>query len=211
MELMNKNILLGVLAAGTLAAFSLVKPVSANEGTAMLRGATGTSGACYVASVFHDGQYKVLATCRDLKIALSPEKNKYVLWIANEKDETLKLGEIVSGKFYGAIDRKFVRLFVTVESSAYNNKPSEDVILTGNLTSIDFGAGVAPEQMIATPTPTPSKVVKETVTKAQDVTTGQTSSLGSAVGTVFKIVLLGFGVLLLIVGVFSFLSRRRSL
>ena len=205
--LMNKNVLLGVLAASALAVFISVKPVSANEGTALLKGA-GTTGACFATSVFQDGLYKVLATCRDLKIALSPELNKYVLWMTTDKGDVRKLGEIVSGKFFGSIDQKFVNLFVTVESDSYVSKPSQNVVLTGNLTPIDFGAGIAPEQTITTPTPTPTE---EVTSNPANASTNAPSSLGSAVGTIFKIVLLGFGVLLLIVGVFSFLSRRRSL
>lgn len=206
---MNKNLVFGALAATTLAAFSLAKPVSANEGVAMLKG-NGTAGACFVASVFHEGQYKILATCRDLKIALSPEKNKYVLWSITEKGDVRRLGEIVSGKMFSAIDEKFVKMEVTVESDGNPGKPSDDVLLTGDVMPIDFGAGVAPEKAITTPTPTQVKNT-DVVDQTTEAIPSKPSSLGNAVGTVFKIVLLGFGILLLIVGVFSFLSRRRSL
>ncbi len=208
---MKKNVVLGVLAGGILASFSLAKPIFANEGVTMLKGA-GTSGACFISSVYHEGMYKMLGTCRDLKIALSPEKNKYVLWSVNDKNETRWLGEIVSGKLFTSIDEKFVKLQVTVESNGNPGKPSEEILLAGDVMPIDFGAGVTPERPIITPTPTQSKqsAVKN-VDESTEAVPSKPSSLGSAVGTVFKIVLLGFGVLLLVVGVFSFLSRRRSL
>lgn len=207
---MNKNVVSGVLAASVLAAFSLAKPVSANEGVTMLKG-SGTSGACFVSSVFHEGMYKMLGTCRDLKMALSPEKNRYVIWAINDKGETRRLGEIVNGKLFTAIDQKFIKLQVTVESDSNPQKPSEDVLLTGDVMPIDFGAGVSPERAIATPTPTQSRQQVIITDDSTEAVPSKPSSLGAAVGTIFKIVLLGFGVLLLIVGVFSFLSRRRSL
>lgn len=208
---MNKNVLFGVLAASTLAAFSLVKTVSANEGVVMLKGA-GTGGACFVASVFYDGAYKILATCRDLKVALTPEKTKYVLWSVNEKNETKRVGMIENGKLSGSISEKFVQMQLTLETTSSPNKPSTDLMLVGNLMPIDFGAGVTPEKEIITPTPTKAKVVVPTTTeKDTDGSVSKPSSLGAAVGTIFKIVLFGFGILLVVVGVFSFLSRRRSL
>jgi hypothetical protein len=207
---MNKNVLLGVLAAGTLAAFSLAKPVSANEGVSMLK-SSGSGGACFVSSVFIDGSYKILGTCRDLKMALSPEKNKYVMWSINDKGDLRRLGEVANGKIFTSTDQKFVKLQVTVETDSSPMKPSEDVLLTGDLMAIDFGAGVTPERAIATPTPTQIRQAEVTTDQTTEAIPGKPSSLGNAVGTVFKIVLLGFGVLLLVVGVFSFLSRRRSL
>ena len=184
--------------------------IRANEGLVDLRGA-GSSGACFASSIFIDGAYKILATCRDLKIALTPERNKYVLWMEDDQLKQRRLGEIVSGKFFGQVDQKFPRLFVTAERDPYTNKASEEVLLTGNVREIDFGAGVAPVKAIITPTPTPQKeVVATKVAENQDIVVKE-GGLGGTVSTVFKIVLLGFGALLLIVGITSFMSRRRSL
>ncbi len=192
--------------------FFFPKHASANEGVVNLRG-TGTSGACYAASVFIDGTYKILMTCRELKIALSPEKNRYVAWVEDDGGKQKRLGEIVNGKLSSITDVKFVRIFVTVETDNYGNTPSTDVLLTGFAEPINFGAGIA-SAPIVTPTPTPSKVnevTKSTVPGTTTTTTQGQSGLGSALSTIFKIALLGFGVLLLVVGVFSFISRRRSL
>jgi len=185
----------------------LPRVARANEGLVDLRG-SGTSGACFASSIYMDGVYKVMATCRDLKIALTPEKNKYVLWMEDETGKQRRLGEIVSGKLNSQIDQKFVRMFVTVEKDGSTYKPSEDVLLTGTMREIDFGAGVVPVTAIVTPTPTPLK--QEVVVQNTDVVAEQ-GSLGGTVASVFKIVLLGFGALLVVVGVTSFLSRRRSL
>lgn len=182
----------------------------ANEGVLNLRG-TGSSGACYAASVFIDGTYKILMTCRELKIALSPEKNRYVAWVEDDAGSQKRLGEIVNGKLQTATDLKFIRIFVTVETESFGNSPSGDVLLTGFVEPINFGPGIA-STPILTPTPTPTeRVSAPTKITQKNGTTTSENGLGKALGTIFRIALLGFGVLLVIVGVFSFISRRRSL
>lgn len=211
---MNKRVLASVILSGVVGAFVLASPAKANEGVVNLRSAGG-NGACYASSVFIDGNYKILATCRDLKTALTPEKNRYVAWVEDENGKQKSLGEIQNGKLSTITGDKFIKMFVTAETDGYGNKPSEDVLLTGGVQAIDFGPGVVSAPII-TPTPTPAKVTVTTVkNNGTAVTTDETatsqSGIGSAIGTILKIALLGFGVLLLVVGVFSFLSRRRSL
>lgn len=208
---MKKTIFGGIISAILFGiVFFFPKTASANEGIVNLRG-TGTSGSCFAASVFIDGTYKILMTCRELKTALSPEKNRYVAWVEDDGAKQKRLGEIVNGKLSSITDVKFVRIFVTVESDGYGNEPSEDVLLTGFTEAINFGAGVV-SAPILTPTPTPTAETRTTApTQSTTKTTTGQSGLGSALSTIFKIALLGFGVLLLVVGVFSFISRRRSL
>ena len=195
-------------------AFLFKSGALANEGVINLRGNSG--GSCYAASIYMDGAYRILMTCRELKIALTPERTKYVAWVVGEDDKQKRLGEIVNGKMSVMTDVKIKQIFITSEDDSYGNKPTGEVLLSGSVEPIDFGKGI----IIVTPTPTPTQISatatpkltttpKATVTKAS--TTGQTSSLGSALSTVFKIALFGFGLLLVIVGIFSFLQRRRSL
>lgn len=206
-----KKFLFGSLVSTLLFVIVLFFPkgASANEGIINLRGA-GTFGSCFAASVFVDGTYKILMTCRDLRIALTSEKNIYVAWVEDDAAKQKRLGEIVNGKMSTLTDIKFVRIFITAETSGYGNKPSEDVLLTGFVEPINFGPGIA-STPILTPTPIPSRSETVLTPKVTKTTEPGNSGLGSALSTVFKIALLGFGVLLLVVGVFSFLSRRRSL
>ncbi len=182
----------------------------ANEGVLNLR---GSGASCYAASVYVDGAYRILMTCRELKIALTPERTKYVAWVVGEDDKQKRLGEIVNGKMSVMTDVKIKQIFITSEDDSYGNKPTGEVLLSAGVEPIDFGKGV----ILTTPTPTPTQVPvtttpKATATpKATTSTTGSSSGLGSALSTVFKIALFGFGLLLVIVGVFSFLQRRRSL
>jgi len=200
--------------------------VMANEGVINLRG-TGRM-ACYASSIYIDGNYRVTMTCRELITAISPEKNRYIVWYEDTAGKVRSASEIQNGKMTTIIRDKFVRLFVTTEENDYPVKPSTDVILNGYVAPIDFGGDSAGGGVIlstitpivsvtteVTPTPTKEKVtptakVTTVVTPKATGTTSQ-SGLGSALSTIFKVALFGFGLLLVVVGVFSFLQRRRSL
>ena len=206
-----KRLILGIL--GVIFAFLVVsKPAYANEGVLNLRGIG--AGRCYGVSVYIDGTYKMLLTCRELITALSPEKNRYVAWVEGEDGKQKRLGEIVNGKLSTITDIKFTKVFVTSENDGYGNKPLGDMILTATIEPIDFGK-VIPTPAIITPTPTQanSKVTSKTTVTPKPTASSEpsTSGLGSALSTIFKIALFGFGLLLVVVGVFSFLQRRRSL
>jgi len=210
-----KKLNLGLVVLGLLGFLTFPKVSLANEGVVLMRGA-GVSGACFATSVFVDGTYRVLATCRDLRIALSPEQNRYVVWLNDESGKTRRLGEIVNGKLSTATDVKFTELFVTAETDGYGNKPSDSILLSGPVQAINFATGeIKPgENVIVAPTPTLKKDTKVTPTttevkEASEVSAGQ--GIGGALSTVLKIALFGFGALLLIVGVFSFISRKRAL
>jgi len=203
----------GLLFSVLLGSVALARPVMANEGVVFMGGA-GVSGACFAASVFVDGTYRVLTTCRDLKTALSPEQNRYVVWLNDETGKTRRLGEIVNGKLVANTSTKFTALFVTAETDGYGNKPSDSILLSGPVQAINFVTGeMKPgENIIVAPTPTPKNNVKVTPTvTAVDSTETPNKGIGGALSTVFKIALFGFGALLLIVGVFSFISRKRAL
>lgn len=210
-----KKIFLGLSTLLLLGILAFPKTISANEGIILMRGA-GVSGSCFGTSVFIDGTYRVLATCRDLKTALSPEQNRYVIWLTEEDGKVRRLGEIDNGKLLTATDVKFTELFITAESDGYGNKPSQSVLLSGVVQPINFVTGEMDTKVTITiaPTPTPTKTnTKVTQTTVQGDVTVKTSNqgIGGALSTVLKIALFGFGALLLIVGVFSFISRKRAL
>ena len=212
---MNKKLFSGFLSAVVLGGLVSTASVWANEGTVLMKG-DGVSGACFATSVYVDGTYRVLATCRDLKSALSPEQNRYVVWLTQEDGKPRRLGEIENGKLATATDVKFTDLFVTAESDSYGNKPSENVLLSGKIQPINFGSGVANTEITSTPTPTPKKNVtaEPTETAGEEAVVEEKAAskgIAGALSTVLKIALFGFGTLILVVGVFSFISRKRSL
>lgn len=206
-----------------LGLFVFVKSSWANEGVVNLRGNGRT--ACFASSIFMDGVYRVMMTCRELVTAISAEQNRYIVWYEDVTGKVKNVGEVVNGKMSTIIYPRFVKLFVTTEENDYPLKPSSNVIVNGLVQPIDFGGGsglvlttITPTaEFTPTVTPTPTKIVTPTPTAkitaviTPKATTTSQSGLGSALSTIFKVALFGFGLLLVIVGVFSFLQRRRSL
>lgn len=198
----------------TVALFAFVRPALANEGVIRLSGRTDVDGRCYAASVYIDGSYKILMTCRGLKMALDPVKNKYVVW-ANVGERIQRLGEIVSGKLSASVQEKFGSLFVTIEADGYPSKPSDDTVMTGAIEAIDFGKGVMdtnlqPAAQPTQPTAAPA-VINERGAVVPTVSPANQGKLTGVVVGIGKAILLGFILLLIAVGVMSFLARRKNL
>lgn len=203
-----KKVLLPLLVLGVFLVWP--KIALANEGTVRLAPVEGQSGSCYAASVFVDSSYRVLMTCRDLKIAADPENNKYVVWAESATTgRRRRLGEIINGKLQSSIDDKFERLFITLERDSYVTKPAGAEMASGLVEAIDFGAGTplsgAPKAAV-TAAPTQAATQPSVTT-----TTEQPSRLVSVVAGIGKAILFGFVLLLIIVGVMSYLARRKSL
>jgi len=196
---MNK-VFWGLVLAAAL--FLAVKPALANEGVIRLVGSSEEGGSCYAASVYIDASYKILMTCRGLRMALDPVRNKYVVW-ANAGEKKPRLGEIVNGKLSAGIADKFEALFVTLEPDAYGSKPTGVVVLIGGVETIDFGKGVA--VITAAPLDDRGTVVPTVTPGASE---GRLTNVVVGIG---KAILLGFVLLLIVVGVMSFLARRKNL
>lgn len=211
-----KKYFLGLVLAVILLAFA--RPALANEGIIRLSGRSDVDGRCYAASVYIDGSYKILVTCRGLKMALDPVKNKYVVW-ANVGERIQRLGEIVSGKMSASVPEKFGSLFVTIEADGYPSKPSGDTVMTGAIEAIDFGKGVLDTslqpatQPTVRPTATQSggQVINERGAVIPTVSPANQGKLTGVVVGIGKAILLGFILLLIAVGVMSFLARRKNL
>jgi len=182
----------------------LATPVRAMEGVAKLGSKDGEMGSCFAASVYFEGRYRVLMTCRGLRSALDPVRNKYVAWV--KRGENLKrLGELVNGKLRASIDWEFDKIVVTAEEDSYANKPKGEVLLSGNLEKIVFDGVEMPKE----------EVVTGTVDKIDDrgAMVPEVKEAPSVVG-VFKVLgkalLTGFLVLLGVVGILSYLSRTKK-
>ena len=195
---------------GLVMLLTMVKVTRANEGVIQLAGKTEADGRCFAASIYVDGNYKLLMTCRGLSMALDPVLNKYIVW-ANVGEKKQRLGEIVNGKLSAVIGEKFDSLFVTLESDAYSNKPSINMVLNGKIEAIDFGKGVFNSSLAPTPTAAQSGGQATALTDAQTTTTAPARNLTGAVVAIGKAILFGFIILLIIVGVMSFFARRKNL
>lgn len=211
------------LAAVSLAVLGLVVTAKAwaNEGVIRLAGKTEAAGRCYAASVYLDGNYRILMTCRDLKMAADPVRNRYVVWVQSGT-ANLRVGEIVSGKMESSTDQPFEKVFITLEKDAYALEPNAEVALAGQVEAIDFGRGMVDPGIIKiSGTPTPSTSVTATTTPYLSPNTGGPTAkptpapagnrLVAVVAGIGKAILIGFILLLVVVGVMGFLARRKSL
>ncbi|OGD73864.1 hypothetical protein A3A84_04105 [Candidatus Collierbacteria bacterium RIFCSPLOWO2_01_FULL_50_23] len=197
---------------GFLLLLATAKVVRANEGVVQLAGKTDADGRCFAVSIYIEGNYKLLLTCRGLTMALDPVLNKYVVW-ANVAERKQRLGEVVSGKLSGVIAEKFDSLFVTLESDGYPSKPSINMVLNGKVEAIDFGKGTFNSSLVAVAPSVTGKEVKidERGAVVPTVTQAPPKNLTGAVVAIGKAILFGFIILLIIVGVMSFLARRKNL
>lgn len=208
MVLMVKKV--GLLLAGFLMLFVFASQVEANEGVVVLRPEAGYEGECYAASVFIDGSYKVLATCRNLPTALGAENNRLLLWREDDTGKMARVGELTRGKLQASVNSKFVRLFVTSEAEGSPKLPEGPILAQGNLTAINFDEKVVgqPSLTLAPTGVAPTKTAGQVV----DVDdTGEGSRIGNIFSGIAKAVGLGFVLLLVVVGVLGFLARRKGL
>lgn len=211
-----KKSILGLIS--TLVLFGLtVGGASANEGIVRLAGKDSGSGRCFAVSIYIDGSYKVLVTCRGLQMALDPVLNKYVVW-ANAGERQLRLGEIVSGKLQGNLQDRFDSVFVSLEADGYPSKPMGDVVLTGKMEAIDFGKGVFDSNLQPSVATTPTAAqsggqakIDERGAVVPTVTSQSSGRLTAMAVGIGKAILFGFILLLIVVGVMSFLARRKNL
>src|SRR3989344_4005500 len=112
--------------------FVLANRTLANEGTFDLIAGPGQVGECFVASVYVDASYHLLVSCRDLPVAISAERTRYVLW-RQTGNKISRVGEIVAGKLSANVSEKLESLFVIAETDAYTSKPTDNSMLAGNL------------------------------------------------------------------------------
>lgn len=182
-------------------------PALANEGVANL--SDGSSDAkCYLTSIYEDGRFQVLMTCRGLNVALNPKDTFYMAWIEDANGNATRLGEIERGKLTTSIDKEFVKILVTAETNSTPRKPSEKIILSGDMREIPFGTDTGKklvEEKVPSVTPT-AAAVKKTETKAAT----SSSPVGSILRTVGRVV--GILVLVLIVAgvVLTVVTRRKE-
>ena len=195
-----KDLKVGLIVLGVF--FMLAVPVKAMEGTVRLGSKEGKMGSCFATSVFFEGRYRVLMTCRGLRAAFDPIRNKYVAWV--KKGENLKrLGELVNGKMRASVDQEFEKIVITAEEDGYANKPKGEALLTGKVEEIVFEGVEMPKEEVV-------KEIDETGDKGPISTSGKVGTGASVFKVLGKALLTGFLVLLGVVGVLSYLSRRKK-
>ena len=187
--------------------------VLANEGTIDLTAVSGGEERCFATSVYTDRSYKVLMTCQNLKMALDPVKNRYVAWV-DSGTKKRSLGEIEHGKLSASASMPFERIFITLEKEGRPNKSDEPIFMEGSVKEIKYGDDYERREETrfdSTLDRSDEVDVKGAKTAEVDKTSQaeESTGLGGVLKTIGKVILIGFGLLIAVVGVLSFASRRK--
>lgn len=163
--------------------FSFTKKANASEGIFELKSITDQPTRCFATSfLFENRKYKIILGCRDLIYPPEADLFTYVLWASPiEGGKDLRLGTLGFGKGLYETTRAFNKLFVTIEQKKQITKPSNNIVMRGNLEKIDF------LENSPTPTPTPKvtelekeidKESKEKIPEQKPLTTRQKLVIG---------------------------------
>lgn len=187
--------------------------VRASEGKIDLT--SDSSGAvCLGTSVFVEGRYRILFSCRGLEMAADPVYNRYMVWTRDEEGSLRRLGEIKNGKLQASVTDAFVGAEVSLESKTSPIKPSGRVVLIGEVLPFNFGETVESEDEWVGQPSTVDEQEEETVDDRGAVSATTTPSTASGFSKVLsgilKALLIGFVVIIVVVGASSYLSSRRK-
>lgn len=123
----------------------------ASEGLVELESQTDEPSRCFAASLrMQSSEYRILFSCRYIIYPVDENIFNYVMW-ANPVDggKTIKLGALGLGKGEFKTKTPFDSLFVTTESKKDTKIPTGNVVMSGDVESIEFLGSET------TPTPTP--------------------------------------------------------
>ncbi len=197
-----------------LAVTILPAGMKANEGVVELKNTQGGDARCWAGSILMTNfKYEILLSCRDL-IYPAPAGSdlfNYVLWAQEQEDKVSKLGTLGVGRGQFATANPFVRLFVTQEKDDRVRKPSDQVIMSGYLSSIQLLESPSVNRVQAEETLGNAFLEPEReLPQSTPMVTTQVVNRGFSLLKVVGGVLLGIIVFVVIVGVIS-ASRRRPL
>ena len=115
--------------------------VSASRGTIDMRSTNNEDYRCYASSlVMQNNRYDVAINCVNVTFPINPpDISTYVVWAdpINGKGP-LRLGDLQKGVVRFEVQQPFTRLYITEEANANVRAPSADVVMSGQVESIDF-------------------------------------------------------------------------
>jgi len=200
---------LKILTSAFFVAIALMLTASkamASEGTAELASTTGQDTRCFVSSVLMPSlDYQILVSCRGLIYPPAADQFSYLLWATPISGKNpAKLGQLGVGKAQFKTNTAFASLFVTKEANDRVRAPSSDIVMQGNLQSIQYletgtpqtptGQEVKPAEKFGEILTQPSPKPTPTVTQQKGILSGI-----SRIGVIFAVVL--FVIILIIAAI----------
>jgi hypothetical protein len=183
----------------------------ASEGTIEMRSTTKETYRCWASSLFMpNNRYKVSVGCVDLVYPPKPPElyKFYILW-ANpiDKSNSIRLGSLGGGKANFDVAKPFNELFVTLEESDFPRRPSNQVVMRGNVSPITFLLRPT------TPTPTPTTEVSKitpTIGKESTVDTSQMSTREKLALALKRAGIASVAAFVVIIGLVFVISRSKG-
>lgn len=193
-----------------------VSQVKANEGEFVLKTSEESQAVCKGTSVFVDGRYRVLLSCRGLEMAPDPVFNRYMVWTKEEDGKLRRLGEIKNGKLQGSSEDAFTAVEVSLESKSSPLKPSEKMVMAGEIVAFEFGEVIEEKEEVVLGDEVEQVDLNDDVVDEVDdrgavtpAVENTTSSFSKVLSAVLKALLAGFVVVILVVGISSYFSGRK--
>ncbi len=204
---------LKVIAIAFFVAITLMLSASkaiASEGTAELRSASVQDSRCFVSSILMPSfDYHILVSCRSLVYPPAVDKFSYILWANPTSDKNpIKLGEISQGKAQLKTNKAFASLFVTMEKNDRIRTPSSDVVMQGNMQSIQFLEGAPQPQ--PTTAETPAETFGDIISKPTPSPTVMPQKPGGFLSGVSKLGVVIAVILFIFILIIAAITRARG-
>lgn len=167
---------------------------------------SGSGVSCKGISLYQNGYYRVSGRCDGLVYPHETTYNKYVLWgRTTARGEMIRIGEVDRGYYSGNIASPFDQAIITAESDGLVRRPSDRVVVRGNVAIFDFDKS----RVSATPAPS----IAPTTTSTTGVTVQESateSTAGSVIGRILTSLLVIVLVIVAIVIGASLIFRNRG-
>jgi hypothetical protein len=190
------------LASLSILLFVSAKTVRASEGLFEIRSISGEDARCYATSLLMaDGKYQILLGCRDLIFPPQGKIGGYILWAKSSVNgDIFKLGSIGIGKASFSTKDPFNQLFITIEENDKIRVPSENVVMNGGLTRIEFLENTLSNQEGVDEEVTPTRTINQEQVEVPQLTTREKLLIGmKRSGIIAGVALIGLIGLILVI------------
>lgn len=200
---MKKKLISLVAVLGVFAVF--VPRVLGYEGNVELK---NDQASCQAVSVWKESQYKIVGRCEGLVYPYQTQYEHYYAWGHEVDRDTLsKIGAVNRGYFEGGMEEAFDRIVITAEEGSSPRRPSDKIVLEGNVERFVFDKSEVQAELEPVTVPsTTDQVYGGDVPEVEDAPSSTGSVLGKIVRSILTIILI---VVVAVIGA-SLLFRKRG-
>ncbi len=119
-----------------------ITQAKAAEGIIELESVNGSKSRCYAMSIMPNREvnYQLLISCKSLIYPVEPEGEYYLLWgnSIGKESKPILIGDLSLGKTSFSAYASFSGLFATKEQTQNPEKPSNNIVMQGQVMPISF-------------------------------------------------------------------------